>query len=148
MSEISKQMDFLSDGLEAVTHFDEFISWLQLVPQSDYLTKLYVPCERVTGMPIVVNSSYSSWNMRRGESLNNLTESYESYRPCLKRIIIHSKYTPVSYWLKFSAGYFFITKKSGPQPDLDIYDDVTHICKMAFTPRNTREGHFLALCFA
>ena len=29
-----------------------------------------------------------------------------------------------------------------------IYDDVTHICKMAPTPRNTREGHFLALCCA
>ena len=26
-----------------------------------------------------------------------------------------------------------------------IYDDVTHICKMAPTPRNMREGHFLAL---
>ena len=33
-------MDLLSDGLEAVTHFDEFVSWLQLVPQSDYLTIL------------------------------------------------------------------------------------------------------------
>ena len=42
MSEISKQTDLLSDGLEAVTHFDEFVSWLQLVPQSDYLTILYV----------------------------------------------------------------------------------------------------------
>ena len=29
-----------------------------------------------------------------------------------------------------------------------IYDDVTHICKMASTPRNTREGHFQALCCA
>ena len=29
-----------------------------------------------------------------------------------------------------------------------IYDDVTHICKMAPRPRNTREGHFLALCCA
>ena len=29
-----------------------------------------------------------------------------------------------------------------------IYDDVTHICKMAPTPRNTREGHFQALCCA
>ena len=35
-------MDLLSGGLEAVTHFGEFISWLQLVPQSDYLTILYV----------------------------------------------------------------------------------------------------------
>ena len=29
-----------------------------------------------------------------------------------------------------------------------IYDDVPHICKMAPTTRNTREGHFLALCCA
>ena len=29
-----------------------------------------------------------------------------------------------------------------------IYDDVTHICKIAPTPRNTREGHFEALCCA
>ena len=29
-----------------------------------------------------------------------------------------------------------------------IYDDVIHICKMAPTTRNTREGHFLALCCA
>ena len=29
-----------------------------------------------------------------------------------------------------------------------LYDDVTHICKMAPTTRNTREGHFLALCCA
>ena len=29
-----------------------------------------------------------------------------------------------------------------------IYDDVINICKMAPTPRNTREGHFLALCCA
>ena len=28
------------------------------------------------------------------------------------------------------------------------YDDVTHICKVAPTPRNTREGQFLALCCA
>ena len=31
---------------------------------------------------------------------------------------------------------------------ISIYDDVTHISKMAPTPRNTREGHFLALCCA
>ena len=59
-------------------------------------------------MPIVVNSSYSSW---KSESLNNLRASYENYRPCLKLIIIHSKYIPVSYWLKFS-GYFFITSSA------------------------------------
>jgi len=42
MSEISKQMDLLRVGLEVVTDFDEFVSWLQLVPHSDNLTTLYV----------------------------------------------------------------------------------------------------------
>ena len=92
-------MDLLSDCLEAVTHFNEFIFWLQFVPLSDYLTILYVR-KSDWNASTVVNSSYSSW---KGESLNNLRASYESYRPCLKRIIIHSKYIPVSYWLKFSG---------------------------------------------
>ena len=37
--------------------------------------------------------------------------------------------------------FFFI---SPGHNQIWIYDDVTHICKMAATPRNTREGHFLA----
>ena len=36
----------------------------------------------------------------------------------------------------------------GNNQQIWTYDDVTHICKMAPTPRNTREGHFLALCCA
>ena len=36
-----------------------------------------------------------------------------------------------------------LEKLNSPGPNLIwIYDDVTDICKMVLTPRNTREGHF------
>ena len=46
------------------------------------------------------------------------------------------------------SSWFYRRQNSPGHNQIWIYDDVNHICKMAPTPRNTREGHFLALCCA
>ena len=71
-------------------------------------------------------------------------------------IEIHERFSAHARWFTLEANFirtkkiselFFVLISPGHN-QIGIYDDVTHICKMAHTPRNTREGHFQALCWA
>ena len=79
----------------------------------------------------------------------------EDPRKLSKKLIV-TKYSLSKFQGKFPSitedplGNYssWATSSSPGQNQIWICDDVTHICKMAPTPRNTREGHFLALCCA
>ena len=65
---------------------------------------------------------------------------YENYADLfdLRNSLLHTHYADV-FDLRIFTPY---TASSPGHNQIWIYDDVTHICKMAPTPRNTREGHF------